>query len=425
MLQRIIIAIKGACMGFADAIPGVSGGTMALILGVYERFVGAISAVLSPAIMLVIFEAEFWRNLLAALKPGGEADRTSRAGDMGGHVAFLLNLGVGIVSGLLVGVLVLPVAMDNWPEGMRGFFLGLVASSVIVPWSRIKNRTGAITGVFAMALVLTWVLMGLRTDTSDFAETKVVLSTADGAPLTEARSIAAEAIRFAADTDQTKLRRELGFHPKAALELKAGESRWELDTVSALSGTRANVDGGTLVQVVDSSAKKHALLSGFVVSQPAEAAGGTDPALWYVFVCGAIAICAMILPGVSGSFLLLMLGMYGYILHTVRALLHLDMSSLPIVAVFIAGILLGLTAFARVLRWLLLDHHDLIMAILAGLMVGSLRALWPFRTGIGHMSENILPTGFDGTVALALGAAIAGIAIVLTLHRFDSSRASA
>ncbi len=422
MLERIVIALKGACMGFADAIPGVSGGTMALILGVYERFINAISVVLGPALMVSIFEATFWKELFRGLVPGQEADRSTRAGDTAWHTAFLVNLGVGVLMGLVLGVLILPVAMDTYPEAMRAFFLGLVAASVIVPWSRVGERSTATVGALAITVVLTFLLMGLRTDTSNFAQTTVVL-TAD-APLTSDVSFAPEAIRFATDTGQEKLRREIGFHPAAPLSLKQGESRWELPVIASQSGTKANLDGGALKQVTDSSAKKHVRLAGFTLEQPEAATGGSDPALWYVFVCGAVAICAMVLPGVSGSFLLLMLGLYGYILHTVRALLHLDFGTLPVVAVFLIGIILGLTFFSRVLRWALKRHHDLIMAVLAGLMVGSLRALWPFRTGIGHMSENVMPAGFDSTVGLVLGAVVVGVAIVLTLHRVDGSRAT-
>lgn len=389
-------------MGFADAIPGVSGGTMALILGVYERFVLALSAVLSPSAVALL------------LRPS-----RLRGSELAGHLIFLINLGVGILCGLLIGVLILPGLMAGWPEAMRGFFLGLVLASVVVPWSRISAHTNGLLVAFALTVVATWLLMGLRTATTDFATTTVVLATADGQPLAEDRAFQPDAIRFVADTGQEKLRRELGFQPTAVLALKAGESRWEIPAVAAQGGAASNLEAGALVQVVDTTARKHSGLPNFTVTQPAAAAGGADPALWYVFLCGAVAICAMILPGVSGAFLLLALGLYGYVLHTLRALLHLDMSALPVIAIFMLGILCGLTFFSRFLRWLLARHHDAIMAVLAGLMVGSLRALWPFRSGVGHTARNSLPAGVDSTVILAIVTAIVGVVIVLVLHRID------
>ncbi|MCB0818912.1 MAG: DUF368 domain-containing protein, partial [Flavobacteriales bacterium] len=106
----------------------------------------------------------------------------------------------------------------------------------------------------------------------------------------------------------------------------------------------------------------------------------SDPSLLAYFGGGAIAICAMILPGISGSFLLLMLGMYAPVLASVndRELSHL--------AVFLVGAVLGLALFSTLLNWLLTRYADLMLAALVGLMLGSVRVLWPWPNGVGVIS---------------------------------------
>ncbi|MCB0969734.1 MAG: DUF368 domain-containing protein, partial [Ilumatobacter sp.] len=111
-----------------------------------------------------------------------------------------------------------------------------------------------------------------------------------------------------------------------------------------------------------------------------------DPSLPFVFVAGAIAICAMILPGVSGSFLLLMLGLYDSVLGAVSDL------DLAIIAVFGLGAVLGLAGFSTLLHWALHHHHQLVLSGLVGLMLGSLRVLWPWPNGT-EGTEMAMPAG--------------------------------
>ena len=94
-----------------------------------------------------------------------------------------------------------------------------------------------------------------------------------------------------------------------------------------------------------------------------------------------------------------------------------DTSGVVTLVIFIAGIITGILAFSRFLTWLLANHHDLTMACLAGLMLGSLRALWPFRVGAGHLAQNVMPPVADGAVFAAVGAALAGIVIVTLLNK--------
>ncbi|PWH17209.1 MAG: DUF368 domain-containing protein [Anaerolineae bacterium] len=142
--------------------------------------------------------------------------------------------------------------------------------------------------------------------------------------------------------------------------------------------------------------------------RPAE----TPNALWFIFLSGMIAICAMILPGISGAFILVLLGKYQYILG---ALVGLDIVT---VLVFMAGAAVGIVSFANLLRWLLDHFHDLTVAALVGFMLGSLRELWPWKVE----KVNILPTAFTGEVALALGLMLAGFLAVIIIETIAERR---
>ncbi len=150
--------------------------------------------------------------------------------------------------------------------------------------------------------------------------------------------------------------------------------------------------------------------------------GATPNAPWFLFVSGALAICAMILPGISGSFILVLLGKYQYILEAVN---ERNLLVLFIVAV---GACVGLAAFSRLLGWLLTKYHDYMVAFLTGLMLGSLRKVWPFKetlesiVGSGGkvvpiVQENILPNQWTGEVTFAIGLAVVGFLIVIVLDR--------
>lgn len=141
----------------------------------------------------------------------------------------------------------------------------------------------------------------------------------------------------------------------------------------------------------------------FVGLTPTETPNG----LWFIFLSASIAICAMILPGISGAFVLVLLGKYQYILG---ALTSFD---LPIIATFMAGAAAGIVAFSNLLRWLLDHFHDVTVAVLVGFMIGSLRKVWPWQA---------LPAAFTSDVALALALMVAGAAVVLVIEFLGSDR---
>jgi putative membrane protein len=290
----IRLLAKGFAMGSADIIPGVSGGTMALILGIYERLLLAIRS----------FDLNWVRDLL-----GGRPVAALGRNDLG----FLIPLGLGIVGALafFTRVVPLPQLIETHPELIYGLFFGLILASV-------------------------WVL------------------------LREAPSF--------------------GLRDAACVLLGA-------------------VAGFAIVNLV-----------------PLE----TPTALWFIFFCGFVAISAMLLPGISGSFILLILGKYAYIID---ALGRFDM---VIIGVFMAGMVCGVLAFSRAITWLLARFHDATMMIIIGILLGSLWVIWPFqeRSYISVRGEDKLvasdlvwPDALNGETLAALGLMILGFLIVVALHR--------
>ena len=140
-----------------------------------------------------------------------------------------------------------------------------------------------------------------------------------------------------------------------------------------------------------------------------------------LFLSGAAAITAMILPGISGSFILLVLGQYEFVIDAVR---DRDLFAILPLA---TGAVCGILPFVRILSWLLRQHHQIVIAILIGFMAGSLRKIWPFKAAVSGQGEpllrevNVLPE-VDGTLWLALGLCVVGLLLVLCLDRVASTK---
>ena len=304
------IVWRGMAMGAADVVPGVSGGTMALVLGIYARFILALRNIdvdlLKSALAFVTggFAAVPREALLAKLK---EKD-----------TFFLMILGGGIVTSIASFAKVIPWLMDQYPAHMNGLFFGMILASVLVPLR----------------------LMGER-----------------------------------------------GLKQVAA---------FVLSTVSAYVFTSLPV---------------------FEMSH----------SLPFLFLSGTVAICAMLLPGVSGSFLLLVLGQYKYILSALRDL------NIPVVVVFSAGCGVGLLGFSRFLSWLFRTYPATTMASLAGLMVGSLQKIWPYKLTAEAMvvdgkvlsaGRNVLPfdPSYSGDALLPGLLLLAGAALAYGLERLGHTK---
>ena len=180
--------------------------------------------------------------------------------------------------------------------------------------------------------------------------------------------------------------------------------------------------------------------AGFLVGTVIAAAIGLAPGLSFIegnfgfFLAGALAICAMILPGISGSFILLLLGMYGPVITAISSL------DVVVMGLFGMGCIVGLLIFSRVLNWVLAHKRRMSMAVLTGFLVGSLVTLWPWQNAVSTVIDRhgdsrvlqtlpVLPTDYaaihaDHQLSLCLLAATLGVVLIGLMHRHASRRSA-
>ena len=298
--EILLIYLKGVAMGSADVVPGVSGGTIAFITGIYERLLNAIKSVNLEALKLLRqFDIKgFWNHI----------DGT-----------FLLVLFAGIITSFLSLAKVITFLLENHPIQLWSFFFGLIVISALMVLREIKQWN---VGVFI----------------------------------------------------------------------------------------------GILVGIA---------IAYFITSAtPSE----TPDAPWFLFIAGAVAVCAMILPGISGSFIVLLFGKYAYMISALKEVRVMD------ILFFVAGCAVGLLSFARVVSWFFKKFHNLTVAVLSGFMIGALNKVWPWKETVETYRDrhdelkplvevNVLPTEFlekTGQEAYFLEAilfAAGGFLIVLAIDR--------
>ena len=300
LTDYLSLLARGFAMGSADVVPGVSGGTMAFILGIYEELIFSIRA---------IARKDFWQALLKfQFKEAFEAI----------NLYFLIAVGAGIMLAFLSLAKGLAWMLDNHPILLWSFFFGLVMASVITVAKRVKRWTPGLMAALAVAAIGAFLLVGA----------------------------------VPAQTPDTAL---------------------------------------------------------------------------YIFLSGALASCAMILPGISGAFILLLLGKYQFALNAVN---ERSMVSLILLG---AGAAVGLITFAQVLSWVFRKYHDLTVAVLTGFMLGSLRKLWPWQQVIESITDrhgkeiptvihNYLPSlqrqgHFNTEIIIVLALAAVGFALVMLLDK--------
>lgn len=275
--------LRGGAMGVAEVIPGVSGGTVALVLGIYATLIRSAGHVVRAVKDLVVGGPDG-----RGLRPALEELR-----QVGWSV--VLPVAAGMVVALLVAARVLEPVLEEHPVGSRAVFAGMIVASISVPAAMVGGR---------------WT------------------------------------------------RREL--------------------LVAAVAAAAA-----------------------FALTGLPPASGSEAPPLVLVSVAAAFAVCALVLPGVSGSFLLLTVGLYEPTLEAVND------RDLPYVGAFLVGAVLGLSVFVVLLQWLLDHHHRVTLVVMTGLLAGSLRALWPWQTE----DRGVLAPQGDVLAVVALflaGAAVVG-----------------
>ncbi len=299
MKESVSLVAKGFCMGSADLVPGVSGGTMALILGIYTRLLEAIKS----------FDKE-WLLCLFRFNISCLVQRP--------HFNFLIPLVIGIACALVVftKIIPLPVLIQTHPELVYGLFFGLILASIVILMKEVRD------------------------------------------------------FKF-------------------------------IDTLYVIAGT---VMGLVIVNLVPTN---------------------TPDGAWFIFICGAVAISAMILPGISGSFILLMLRKYAYI---IGALGELNFS---ILIPFVLGMITGLVVFTRFLVWLLHHYYKQTLLVIKGILIGSLWMIWPFQDRVFETIRNkdrlvsstpVLPTALDMTFLNTMLLICAGFIVVMVLNRLASKQ---
>ena len=281
--------LHGFLIGMANIIPGVSGGSMALALGIYERLIAAVGN-LGPSTFTVVLG-------IVSFRDGAKARFLAEWRRFDG--AFLIGIAFGGAVAVVVFSSVMVWLLEQWHDPTYGFFSGLILVSICLPLRMIR-RFGAGEGLSALA-ALGFILV----------------------------------LTFSADPEQ---------------QLKDANRKLEME--------RANIEQAAAPQI------------GQIQSPLGQVDAGQMASL---VLCGAIAISAMVLPGVSGSFILILMGAYFDVLQAVND------RDLLIVGLFSAGCVVGLLLFTRLLKWVLATFHDATIAFLTGLMAGSLVGLWPFR----------------------------------------------
>jgi putative membrane protein len=327
--------LKGGVVGLANLIPGVSGGTMALILGIYERMIGGLNNI-SVSTVLSFFK----------LFTFSKKSREDFAGEMVKiDFLFLLTVFGGAFIAAVGFAKIMMILLLHFHEVTYAFFFGLVLPSVIVPFKKIKKVVPAVW----IALVVA----ALVVVASDF-----IIS------------------------DDAMIHKET---TKYQMELSA------LQTQEGASGSSSIIEPSTMGML---------------------------------FVSGVISISAMILPGVSGSFLLLLMGQYFVILEAVAN------RNIPYMGVFALGLVVGLLGFTKFLHFLLKNYHDTTMGFLTGLVAGSLWIIWPFKSsfvvgsaGVEGYPEtiylsNVLPFSFSPGVIISVffSAAVAALLVVFMMR---------
>ncbi len=355
MKEHLVTFFKGVAVGLANIIPGVSGGTMALILGIYDRLLRDISQINGPALL----------KLLGLFKPKKEQRQEAFNELKRLDVPFLLLLLIGAGAAILSLAKVMTLLLTSFHDPTYGFFFGLVLASAIVPWKLVKKTT---------IIVIIMAILGIGAGAgSDF--------------------LLAKEEKIASSEKKILIK-----------ELKAAKS--------------AAISAGDNTKVEEINAKLTAV-------------GGSKGSFSYYaiyFGAGALAISAMVLPGISGSFLLLAMGLYFDILAAISNY------NIPVIFCFGLGCLLGLIAFSRFLNWLLKRYSDQTMGFLTGLMVGSLWTIWPFKevylAGKGSpFSEtlylnNIGPQSFGTNELATCITMLLGLAIVIAFIIYENKHSA-
>ena len=291
IIKNIVVALKGYAMGAANVIPGVSGGTIALLTGIFNELIDALDAIMSFSTWKLLIKGqfkEFWETI---------------------HGTFLLWLAIGVIVSVFSLAKLMDYVLDHHPVQTWAFFFGLIIVSAVFMLSDIKGLKGS---------DVAWLVFGVA----------------------------------------------LGAF------------------ICLLSPTETTSD------------------------------------MWFIAVCGAIAVCTMILPGISGSFILVLFGKYEYIMEAVSEL------NIPVLIVFAIGCLVGIVAFSKFLHWLIGRFEKQTLLVLIGFTIRALVKVWPWADKAANEAANVL--NGQSVEALHIGGAVLwvliGAGLVLALELFSKRK---
>lgn len=293
IIKNIVVALKGYAMGAANVIPGVSGGTIALLTGIFNELIDALNAVLSVSSWKLLLKGDFkgfWKAI---------------------HGTFLLWLAIGVIVSVFSLAKLMEYVLAHHPVQTWAFFFGLIIVSAIFMLIDIKDWKES---------DVIWLILGIA----------------------------------------------LGA------------------VICLLSPTETTSD------------------------------------MWFIAVCGAIAICTMILPGISGSFILVLLGKYEYIMKAVSEL------NIPVLLVFAIGCVIGIAAFSKFLHWLIGKFEKQTILVLIGFTLGALIKVWPWADKAANEAANVLNGNPVGALHVpgAIIWALVGVAMVLALELLTKKKES-
>ncbi len=337
------IFARGILMGVADVVPGVSGGTIAFVTGIYEDLLNSIKSITPKALRsLVTLQLSTFSQLVAW--------------------EFLITLVMGMSCAIvsLASVLSFFLGHESYHSYLYAIFMGLIAASIFFCLRQVKKWSGKA----ALSLVLGMLLAFLFTGTSQ--KRWVVEKYYD-------------------------------------VEIALSQSYSQADNYSDVEQRLYSISGSTLgamiakgildegAVVYSHAEKREGVARDFVI---AKGKGIIDP---WIFFCGVVGIMAMLLPGVSGGYVLTILGTYGIVIGAIAdftgALRHgyFHEGAFMLLSSLFLGILCGALVFSRIISWLFRRYRNIALSLLVGFMVGALPCVWPFR-----MYEfNILPLKID------------------------------
>lgn len=393
-------------MGMADVIPGVSGGTIALILGIYRKLVSALNDL----------HLKWVKPLFSYIRSRKYTDfehLKTRLGTL--HLDFLIPLGIGIFFALACGSLVIPELLTNYPVIIRSFFFGLILFSLWIPlrmvptWTHKKTYTLLVSVLFAFSI-------GFIISNPSHKMVRPLYWTETVSQGTSLATILAKNSSALPAHRVFWHNKNNGFRSRIKDENQGLLKKLKRSTFSTPS---ESVDYKSSLKAKNKPYEKLTVPAGTPVNIP-------QLPHWYLFFCGSIAISAMILPGISGSYILLILGAYFLVLNSIKGTLLSVHSGLDVldqilpVLTFGLGAIIGLLLFVRILRYALDTFPVFTAGILVGLMAGCLRGLWPFRKITQSSTFNTLPNSLHVGILYSIIAAGFGGIIIFLLNSYES-----